>query len=59
MKRLNGLLRTFKRKQQMEEDYVEFMSKMLDKGHAVPVPDEEISPCEHSGRIWYLPHFGV
>ena len=43
----------------MEKDYVEFMSKMLDKGHAVPFPDEEISPSEHSGRIWYLPHFGV
>ena len=43
----------------MEKDYVEFMSKMLDKGHAVPFPYEEISPSEHSGRIWYLPHFGV
>ena len=43
----------------MEKDYVEFMSKMLDKGHAVPVPDEEISASENSGRIWHLPHFGV
>lgn len=59
VKRFNGLLRTFKHKPQMEKDYVEFMSKMLDKGHAVPVPDEEISPSEHSGSIWYLPHFGV
>ena len=59
VKRLNGLLLTFKRKPQMEKDYVEFMSKLLDKGHAVPVPDEEISPSEHSGRIWYLPLIGV
>ena len=59
VKRLTGLLRTFKRKPQMEKDYVEFMSKMLDKGYEVPVPDKEISPSEHSGRIWYLPHFGV
>ena len=59
VKRLKGLLRTFKRKPQMEKDYVKFMSKMLDKGHAVPVPDEEISPSENSGRKWYLPHFGV
>ena len=59
VKRLNGLLRTFKRKPQMEKDYEEFMSKMLDKGHAVPVSDEEISPSEHSGRKWYLPHFVV
>ena len=49
VKRLNGLLRTFKRKPQMEKDYVEFMSKMLDKGHVVPGPDEEISPSENSG----------
>ena len=27
----------------MEKDYVEFMSKMLDKGHAGLVPDREIS----------------
>ena len=59
VKHLNRLLRTFKRKPQMEKDYVEFMSKMLDKGYEVPVPDKEISPSEHSGRIWYLPHFGV
>ena len=42
-KRLNGLLQTFKRKPKMENDYIEFMGKMLDKGHAVPVPDEETS----------------
>ena len=43
----------------MEKDYIEFMAKMLDKGHAVPVPDEEISSNEDSGQLWYLPHFGV
>ena len=59
VKRLNGLLRTSKRKPQMEKDYVEFMSKMLHKGHAVPVHDEEISSSENCGRISYLPHFGV
>ena len=58
-KRLNGLLRTFKRKPKMEKDYLEFMGKMLDKGHAVPVPDEEISSKQGSGQLWYLPHFGV
>ena len=59
VKRLTGLLQTFKRKPQMGKDYIEFMSKILDKGHTVPVPNEEISPSENSGRIWYLPHFGV
>ena len=59
VKRLNGLLRTFRRKPKMEKDYIEFMAKILDKGHAVPVPDEEISSNEDSGQLWYLPHFGV
>ena len=49
VKRLHRLLQTFKCKPQMEKDCVEFMSKMLDKGHVVPVPDEEISPSENSG----------
>ena len=40
--RLNGLLRTFKRKPKMKEDYFQFMSKIFDRGHAVPVPPEEL-----------------
>ena len=59
VKRLNGLLQTLKRKPQMEKDYVDFMAKVLDKGHAVPVPPEEISSREDPGQVWYLPHFGV
>ena len=43
----------------MEKDHLKFMGKMLDKGHAVPVPDEEISSKQVSGQLWYLPHFGV
>ena len=41
--RLNGLLRTFKRKPKMKEDYFQFMSKIFNCGHAVPVPQEELS----------------
>ena len=48
-KHLNGLLRTFERKPKVEKDYLEFMGKMLDKSHAVPVPDEEISSKQGSG----------
>lgn len=55
--RLNGLLKTLKRKPQMEKDYLEFMETMISKGHATPVPREEIKG-QH-GRVWYLPHFGV
>ena len=40
--RLNGLLRSFKRKPQMEGHYFEFMAKVFERGHAVPVPSEEL-----------------
>ena len=55
--RLNGLLKTLKRKPQMEKDYLEFMETMISKGHATPVPSEEIHG--QRGHVWYLPHFGV
>lgn len=55
--RLNGLIKTLKRKPQMEKDYLEFMSKIIEKGHASPVPLAEL--VAQSGHVWYLPHFGV
>ena len=42
----------------MAKDYVEFMGKIIEKGHASPVPIEEITRPQ-SGQVWYLPHFGV
>ena len=68
LNRLNGLLRTFKRKPQMQEDYLKFMSKVIDRGHAEVVPNEELTEAQdvpptaahHSQtNVWYLPHFGV
>lgn len=59
VKHLNGLLRTFKRKPHVEKDYIEFMGKMLDTAHAVPVPDEGIPSRQVSGKLWYLPQFEV
>jgi len=56
LKRLNSLLQTLKRKPKMGKDYFDFMAKVLDKGHAVLIPPEEISPCKVTGRIWYLLH---
>ena len=56
--RLNRLIRTLKRKPQMAKDYVEFMGKIIEKGHTSPVPIEEITKPQ-SGRVWYLPLFGV
>ena len=57
--RLYGLLRTLKKKPQMERDYFSFMEKILCKGHASPVPLDELKPKEGPGELWYLPHFGV
>ena len=57
--RLNGLIRTLRRKPQMEKDYIEFMQKILDKGHASPVPPGDFRAKSQSGKVWYLPHFGV
>jgi hypothetical protein len=55
--RLSGLVRTLKRKPQMEKDYLEFMRNMIVKGHASPVPEQELE--RDDGCVWYLPHFGV
>ena len=57
--RLYGLLRTLKKKPQMERDYFAFMEKILSKGHASPVPPDELKPKERPGELWYLPHFMV
>lgn len=58
--RFNSLLRTLRRKPQMEEDYFKFLGKVFDRGHAVPVPAEEQSQShQDTGKVWYLPHFGI
>ncbi|PFX27723.1 hypothetical protein AWC38_SpisGene7574 [Stylophora pistillata] len=41
--RLNSLLRTLKKKPKMKEDYLQFMAKVFERGHAVPVLREELS----------------
>ena len=46
--RLNSLLRTFKKKPKIKEDYLQFMGNVFNRGHAVPVPQEELSaPSSH------------
>ena len=56
LKRLNSLLQTLKLKPKIEKDYFDFMAKVLDKGHTVPIPPEEISSRKDTGKVWYLPH---
>ena len=55
--RLNGLLRTLKRNPKMETEYLEFMEKVIDKGHASPVDQQNLQT--KPGKLWYLPHFRV
>ncbi len=52
----------------MEKDYLEFLGKVIERGHAVPVPQSEVpskregEPKQASvkpGKVWYLPHFGI
>ena len=52
--RLNGLLRTLNRKPKMK-DYFQFMGKVFERDHAVPVPqDELLTPNDHShGRGYW------
>ena len=57
IQRLNSLLKTLGRKPQMKRDYVEFMEKIISKGHASEIPATEIEAP--SGQVWYLPHFGI
>ena len=57
--RLQGLLRTLKKKPQMERDYFAFMEKILSKGHESPVPPDKLKLKEGPGELRYLPHFWV
>jgi len=43
----------------MKKDDLDFMEKILSKGHASPVPQEEVVSKNQSGKVWYLPHFRV
>ena len=38
-------------------DYVQFVTKVLEKGYAAKVPKSMIQTAP--GRVWYLPHHGV
>ena len=50
--RLNQLSRRLAIDSKYEEDYVTFMQKMLEEGHAEKAP-------ERYERVWYVPHHGV
>ena len=41
----------------MRVDYLEFMGKIIERGHASQIPCVEAPPPP--GRSWYLPHFAT
>ncbi|XP_033124807.1 uncharacterized protein LOC117123090, partial [Anneissia japonica] len=55
--RLKNLLKTLNRKPEAMEEYKQFISKILSRNHASPVPESDINPLP--GKAWYLPHFPV
>ena len=57
--RFKGLLRSFKRNPKIEQDYFDFMAKLLER---VPpsLQDQSIENTNaNPKKVWYLPHFGV
>ena len=41
----------------MKADYLEFIGKIIDKGHALAISSKEVPPSPV--RSWYLPHFAT
>ncbi|XP_039863534.1 uncharacterized protein LOC120718871 [Simochromis diagramma] len=54
LERLKSLQRSFRRKPKMKEEFVSFMAKIFQNGHA-----EEAPPLKPNEEHWYLPCFGV
>ena len=55
-KRLRSTRKSLDRKPLMKQHYFAFMKNLFEKGHAEPVPSQDLTsskPC------WYLPHFGI
>lgn len=54
MRRLSTLQRTFQKKPDMRDQFVDFMQKTFDNDQAEPAP-----PLKEGEECWYLPLFGV
>ena len=57
LKRLTGIKRKMMANERFYNDYADFMNKLLLKGYAEKVPNEEID--RNDGKVWYIPHHGV
>ena len=57
LRRLLSLKRKLVKNEKTKKDYIEFMKKNLDRGHASQIPHGELRTAP--GEVWYLPHFGI
>ena len=57
LRRLLSLKRRLLNDSNLKEDYLAFMKKTLDNGHASRVLDDQLST--EKGKAWFLPHFNV
>jgi len=57
LKRLISLKRKLISDEKVKCDYLAFIKKIFDRGHASLVPPEKLHT--EPGKVWYLPHFGV
>ena len=56
-RRLASLGRKLDKNPVLNDQYVAGIQDLLDKGHAIPVPKEELQ--RQDGKVWYLPHHPV
>lgn len=54
--RLQGVKQKLLRDEELRKKYCEQMNKVLEKGYAERVPDNQ---CQTSNRVWYIPHHPV
>ena len=57
LRRLLSLKRKLLNDEQLKSDYLAFMQKTLDRGHASRIPANQLHTPP--GKVWYLPHFNV
>ncbi len=55
--RLKSLKRKFSRNQEFQEEYITFLTDVINKGYAEAVPQEQL--LRDDGKVWYIPHHGV
>ena len=58
LQRIDGLKKSFIRDRKFKQDYIKFMSDIIDKGYARKVPNTPVDESE-TGSRWYIPHHGV